>query len=153
MIQKLQEENQHLRQQKLQKEDAIKAERQTKTELETCKSASCMLRRASSSVCGSMAYFRPSNSNLVLPYNSETKEWSTLPECPTQRFTLAVVNGLITAVGRSHHLIIPVHSSCSLMEVGWSTSHPCQLNVNSLPLCAVERPWWWQKGREKSALN
>ena len=120
MIQNLQEENQHLRQQKLQKEDTIKQPivmQRGKLNLswKTCKSAPCMLRRASSTACGSMAYFRPSNSNRVLSYNSDTKEWSTLPECPTQRFTLAVVNGLITAVGGSQSFDY-TNTLLSLME-------------------------------------
>ena len=30
---------------------------------------------------------------------SDTKVWSTLPMCPRDRFTLTVINGLVTAVG------------------------------------------------------
>ena len=48
---------------------------------------------------GSMTYFRPGHSRCVQSYNAETEEWSTLPVCPTEYFTLAVVNGLLTAVG------------------------------------------------------
>ena len=32
-------------------------------------------------------------------YNSDSEEWSTLPECHREYFTLTVVNGLVTAVG------------------------------------------------------
>ena len=46
-----------------------------------------------------MAYFcdRQSETN-VLQYNSETGEWSIL-ECPKKYFSVAVVNGLLTAIG------------------------------------------------------
>ena len=55
--------------------------------------------RGSATVCGNMAYFRPGFSRCVQSYNADTEEWSTLPTCPTEYFTLAVVNGLLTAVG------------------------------------------------------
>ena len=37
-------------------------------------------------------------------YNSDTEEWSTLPDCPRYYFTLAVVNGYMTAVGGSEFI-------------------------------------------------
>ena len=46
-----------------------------------------------------MAYFGPAGSRQVFSYNSDTEEWSTLPECPRTDFTLTVVNDLVTAVG------------------------------------------------------
>ena len=55
--------------------------------------------RGSATACGSMAYFRPGFSQCVQVYNSDTEEWFELPICPTEYFTLAVVNGLLTAVG------------------------------------------------------
>ena len=57
------------------------------------------MRRGSAAVCGNMAYFRPAPSNQVLSCNLDTEEWFTLPECPREWFTLAVVDGLLTAVG------------------------------------------------------
>lgn len=32
-------------------------------------------------------------------YNSETGTWATLPKCPKMKFSLSVVNGLLTAIG------------------------------------------------------
>ena len=55
--------------------------------------------RGSATVCGNMAYFRPGFSRYVQSYNSDTEDWSPLPPCPTEYFPLAVVNGLVTAVG------------------------------------------------------
>ena len=65
----------------------------------TCEAAPCKMKRGSATVCGSMAYFGPAGSHQVFSYNSDTEEWSTLPECPRTNFTLTVVNDLVTAVG------------------------------------------------------
>ena len=50
---------------------------------------------------GSLAYFGISSvgSYGVFAYDSETNDWSELPECPQRDFGLAVVNNLLTAVG------------------------------------------------------
>ena len=34
-----------------------------------------------------------------MTYNSETQKWAILPECPKERFSIAVVNGMLTAIG------------------------------------------------------
>ena len=53
----------------------------------------------SSAVQGKMVYFCDVQSNTkVLKYNSETGEWAIL-ECPKKFFSIAVVKGLVTAVG------------------------------------------------------
>ena len=85
------------------------------------KAAPRKMRRGSAAVHGSMAFFKPAgslDSSQIQSYNSDTEEWSTLPKCPTSSFTLAVVNGLVTAVGG--------------MQSGKTT--------NSL-LCLVEENW------------
>ena len=103
MVQDLQKENQRL-QQKLREKDILKQpmvmqKGELRLSWKTCKAAPCRLSNGSATVCGSMAYFNPCGSNQVLSYNSDTEEWSPLPTCPTKRFTLTVVNGLVTAVG------------------------------------------------------
>ena len=55
-------------------------------------------------VDGGVAYFRPGGifsykEKCVLAYNSANNKWSELPECPNYEFSLAVVNGLLTAIG------------------------------------------------------
>ena len=115
MIQELHEENQRLRKQL-----------QNKTKLtlrwETYNEAPCKMVRGSAAVFGSMAYFRPRDSKEVYTYNSDTEEWSILPECPKYNFTLAVVNGLVTAVGGSHFTLRVLekltNTLLSLMEEG-----------------------------------
>ena len=53
----------------------------------------------SSVVDGNTAYFNPFDSNDVYSYHSEEQRWSSLPPCPHKYSSLAVVNGLLTAIG------------------------------------------------------
>ena len=50
-------------------------------------------------MCGGLAFFRPGGTKQVLSYNSDTEQWSTLPQCHRKYFTLTVVSGLVTTVG------------------------------------------------------
>ena len=46
-----------------------------------------------------MAYFNRLHSKDVYSYDSEKQMWSSLPQCPYAYCSLAVVNGLLTAIG------------------------------------------------------
>ena len=48
---------------------------------------------------GKTAYFNPYTSKDVYSYDSEEQTWSCLPQCTHSDFSLAVVNGLLTAIG------------------------------------------------------
>ena len=50
-------------------------------------------------VDGSRAYFRCGVGKEVYLYDSSSEEWSELPECPNYGFSLAMVHGLLTAIG------------------------------------------------------
>ena len=101
MIHKLQEENRHLKQKLDKVSEKLMVLQGKKLTLgwKICKVAPCKARSGSATVSGNIAYFRPAGSKQVLSYNPDPEEWSTLPECPTGRFTLTVANGLLTAVG------------------------------------------------------
>ena len=63
---------------------------------------------ASVAVSGDMAYFRGVSgcySTKVLMYNSKTGQWTVLPECFKTHFSIAVVNGMLTAIGGNHSCI------------------------------------------------
>ena len=60
---------------------------------------SCWMSTGSATVDGSMAYFRPWDKRTVQEYDVDKEVWSQMPECPYEYFTLATVNGLLTAVG------------------------------------------------------
>ena len=68
----------------------------------TSKAAPHAVRRGSAAVHGNTVFFRPARAadkNCVSLYNADTEEWSTLPQCSKEYFTLTVVKGLVTAVG------------------------------------------------------
>ena len=100
-IQELQEEIQYLKLEldKVSKQAMTTRKGKLTLYWKICKPAPRRMSRGSATVCGSMAYFRPDYSSKVYSYNSDSEEWSTLPECHREYFTLTVVNGLVTAVG------------------------------------------------------
>ena len=57
--------------------------------------------KPSSAVDGNMAYFNTSQSNGVHSYDSEEQMWSPIPQTPQRNCSLAVVSGLLTAIGGS----------------------------------------------------
>ena len=60
--------------------------------------APCQMCGEVTAVDGSRAYFQPGG-HEVFAYSFAAKKWSELPECPNCDFSLAVVNGLLTAIG------------------------------------------------------
>ena len=57
----------------------------------------------SAAVSEGMAYFSDCVSWCkILMYNSKTGQWTVLSECPKSFFSIAVVNGLLTAIGGKH---------------------------------------------------
>ena len=119
MIHKLQEENRLLKQKLDKVSEKLMVLQGKKLTLgwKICKVAPCIARSGSATVSGNIAYFRPAGSKQVLSYNSDTEKWSTLPECPTGRFTLTVTNGLLTAVGGWQSTNY-TNTLLSLVEVG-----------------------------------
>ena len=57
------------------------------------------MRRGAAVLDGKVVYFSGHWSPVVHAYDSPTQQWSTLPECPQVNFSLAVINGLLTAIG------------------------------------------------------
>ena len=56
--------------------------------------------RGSAAIERNMAYFRIGEDPYVHEYNSSNNEWRCIyPECPFLKFGIAVINGLVTAVG------------------------------------------------------
>lgn len=97
--------------------------------------APCRMYFGSSTAEGSNAYFRPAGSAKVYAYDSDADEWCTLPQCPQYHFTLAVVNGLLTAVG-GYQYGKPTNTLLSLVGEGeerkWEEHFPPMLTKRSL---------------------
>ena len=58
-----------------------------------------MVRVTDAVVNGSVAYFKPVRSEILLAFNSITDTWSRLPNCLARLTTLAVINDQLTTVG------------------------------------------------------
>ena len=96
----LQEEklNQELRLELQEKDKPLQQTRKLTFSWSMC-NAPCKMKRGSATVCGSMAFFNPDGSNQIHFYNEDTHKWFILQQCPKTDFTLAVINGFVTAVG------------------------------------------------------
>ena len=96
----LQEEklNQELRLELQEKDKPLQQTRKLTFSWSMC-NAPCKMKRGSATVCGSMAFFNPDGSNQIHFYNEDSHKWFILPQCPKTDFTLAVINGFVTAVG------------------------------------------------------
>ena len=55
--------------------------------------------RGSSVTHGSISYFVPWDSQKIFKYEIDKDEWSELPMCPYQNSSLAIINGVVVAVG------------------------------------------------------
>ena len=64
-----------------------------------CGTAPRQMVKPSSVVDGNMGYFNPLHSKDVYSYDSEEQVWSSLPQSPHKYSSLAVVRGLLTAIG------------------------------------------------------
>ena len=57
------------------------------------------MKRGAAVVDGEVAYFVDMTKKCVCSYDSSAQKWATLPECPYFGSSLAIVNGLLTAIG------------------------------------------------------
>ena len=94
-----------------------------------CPKAPCGMFRGSVVVDGHNAYFSTEwiDSNRVHAYDVDEEVWSQMPECPLNHSTLAMVKGLLTAVGGKQSLK-PTSTLLSLTGEGslrkWSKHFP-----------------------------
>ena len=86
--------------------------------------APCEMRGHVTAVDKSVAYFRPGGTKSVFAYKSATNEWSELSECPNYGFSLAVVNGLLTAIGGKTPNYEVTNSVLSLTDKKWTNHFP-----------------------------
>ena len=79
-------------------------------------------------VDGSVAYFRPGGygARKVFAYNSTSHKWSELPMCPYHMygFSIAMVNGLLTAIGGKIPNLQVTNSLLSLTDSKWKERFP-----------------------------
>ena len=85
--------------------------------------APCKMYGAISAVDGGVACFHPGEYD-TFAYNSTNKEWSKLPECPNDGFSLAMVNSLLTAIGGKTSIGEVTNLLLSLTEKKWTEKFP-----------------------------
>ena len=77
----------------------------------------------SSAVIGSTVYFASAGSSTILAYDTLAKVWNKLPKCPVSGFTIASVEGSLTAIGGTDsskiHTLVEDDG-----EMEWVTSVP-----------------------------
>ena len=85
-------------------------------------------------VLGRVAYFYSWREDTIMMYNAETGKWAIHPECPKTRFSIAVVNGLLTAIGGKQSNI----STKSLLtyQQKWTEQFPPMTYYHNTPAVA-----------------
>lgn len=80
-----------------------------------------VMTRGYTAVSGGTVYFTPHRSKDIYAYVSQERMWSQLPSCPYQGFSIAVVNGLLTAIGGAEMCMAGrvTNALVSLVEDGW----------------------------------
>ena len=89
-----------------------------------CGRAPGMMVKPSSVVDGNMAYFSSLHSNDVYSYDSEKQRWSSLPQSSHGLCSLAVVSGLLTAIGGVWGIIVTNQLLSLTCEGKWVECFP-----------------------------
>ena len=87
------------------------------------KRAPCRMWRNVAAVNGGVAYFSPGE-HEVFAYNSADSKWSELPKCPNRKFSLAVINNFLTAIGGKKPNFEVTNSLLSLTDNKWTERFP-----------------------------
>ena len=76
----------------------------------------------------------------VQMYSSETEQWTVLPECPTEYFSIAIVNGVLTAIGGEYKgratktLLSLPHSQQDISQQKWIKQFPPMNYCHNTPV-------------------
>ena len=113
-----------------------------------------------------IAYFCDCDSDTkVLMYNSMTEQWTVLPACPKKYFSIAVVNGLLTAVGGKSSgtatkslLSLSQQKGGLLTQEKWIEQFPPMTYCHSSPAVATTNTslivaGGWGPDKEKAAVE
>ena len=116
-------------------------------------------------VSGDMVYSCDSfNGTKVLMFNSGTKQWRVFPECSKEDFSIAVVNGQLTAIGGSHSdratntLLSPSQDKPDISQQEWLEQLPPMTYCRSNPAVATTNTslivaGGWKPGGKKTEVE
>ena len=96
-------------------------------------------------VIGGIVYCYDNINNKILMFNSETGQWTVLPECPKRFFSIAIVNGQLTAIGGSHlqsltdtkTLLSLQHNQLDISQQKWTEQFPPMTYYHNNPAVAT----------------
>ena len=91
-------------------------------------------RRGATAVDSNTVYVAQGYGHCVWAYDPKGNVWTRLPDCPQRRAGLAIVSGLLTAVGGETYDGIPTNTLVSLTESHWTQQFP------PMPVMAYN-PW------------
>ena len=94
-------------------------------------------------VSGEIVYCADKYFETVLMFNSRTEQWTDLPECPKQFFSIAVVNGQLTAIGGgksdkvTNTLLSLLQDRRGIFQQKWIEQYPPMTYCHSTPAVAT----------------
>ena len=94
-------------------------------------------------VNGGIVYCYDVNEDIILIFNSETGQWTVLPECPKRHFSIAIVNGQLTAIGGKQSgqatktLLSLQHNQLDISQQKWTEQFPPMTYYHNTPAVAT----------------
>ena len=96
-------------------------------------------------VNGGIVYCYDINGYKILMFNSETGQWTVLPECPKIYFSIAIVNGQLTAIGGEQSqsgldtktLLSLQHNQLDISQQKWIEQFPPMTYYHNAPAVAT----------------
>ena len=87
-------------------------------------------------VLGRVAYFYSWYEKKIMMYDSQTGKWAILPECPKTSFSIAAVNGLLTAIGGEQSGNATKSLLSLTRQQKWTEQFPPMTYYHNLPVVA-----------------
>ena len=94
-------------------------------------------------VNGGIVYCYDFDEDKILMFNSETGQWTVLPACPKECFSIAIVNGQLTAIGGSQSgrdtktLLSLQHNQLDISQQKWTEQFPPMTYYHNSPAVAT----------------
>ena len=124
---------QELRESEVLKGGSIDAKQSLKLKWEEKPDAPLATFGENSAVQGEFIYCYSWNEEKIMKYNTETGKWTILPQCQKKKFSIAVVKGLLTAIGGKQSNS-PTKSLLSLTEPQkWTEQFPAMTYYHNVP--------------------
>ena len=94
-------------------------------------------------VNGGIVYCHDFINNKILMFNSETGQWTVLPECPNKYCSIAIVNAQLTAIGGKQSftdtktLLSLQHNQLNISQQKWTEQFPPMTYYHGSPAVAT----------------